>query len=333
MKQSRSYTGVGSFGICILFGLFAVVSVGGEGPTEGKVVKSPETPAGRFDIQGAVVDGTWDVSSVLDTLESMPPKSQGEYLEALRGTSRPQPVRNLPVTLRGRSVLTKVVSDSEGKFRFAGLPAGDYEVSAELASRPTGLRGAVRTATAKERVRLGPSSRKVTLRLRTDTVAIRGRVTAMDGTPISGARVRGAYYPMPEAGEIARHYPSSFAVSGTDGSYELGGFVPQGIASIAGYLSGGDPTQNSQYPFFVDIHVDAAGSVQGKGKMPRVPLVTEELLGSARRLLKIYGRMGQTVGRPELQEKDGLHLPSSQGNTITGIDIVMEKMQDAKQTP
>ncbi len=71
-----------------------------------------------------------------------------------------------------------------------------------------------------------------------------------------------------------------------------------------------------------DIRVEADGFVQGKENVPRVPLVTEELLGPARRLLKA---LNQLVVEQDLREKEDIPLPASHGNTITGIDIVLDQ--------
>ena len=63
--------------------------------------------------------------------------------------------------------------------------------------------------------------------------------------------------------------------------------------------------------------------------MPRVPLLAEEQLYWARRFLSAYNQLCRGIGEAEHLEKEGLRFPASQGNTITGIDIVLDIAPDA----
>lgn len=331
MKQKRLFTGFSLMVICVFFGLSATISVRGGDALKVGAVNPSTIVQDRFDLEGAVIDNTPDISQVFDKIEAATPKSEEEFLQAFKGMPLPQPVPNLAVTARGGTITEKAVTDSQGKFQFIGLPRGVYELSAEMLSRSAGMREGRRMATAKERVNLD-TNRRVNLRLRTDLVNVKGRITDANGKPVAGAKVRGEYYPWPESAELAKFYPTHLAVSDADGSYELSEFVPQDIRSNAGYLMGGDPTQNNQYPFYVEVHVEADGFIQDKTNVPRVPLVTEELLGPARRFLEIMNKLDILMkGSSNKVEKKDLRLPSSQGNTITGIDIVLKKSGEAAQ--
>ena len=92
---------------------------------------------------------------------------------------------------------------------------------------------------------------------------------------------------------------------------------------IARYLLTADPWRLDCF----DIRAEADGFVQDRARVPRVPLVTEELLDPARSLLKALYQLETTLtGSSELREKEGLPpLPSSHGNTITDIDIVLDQ--------
>lgn len=57
----------------------------------------------------------------------------------------------------------------------------------------------------------------------------------------------------------------------------------------------------------------------------KVPLVTEELAEPVRRILKIYLAASQYLTEEEKRNFKERELPASTGNTITGIDIVLEK--------
>lgn len=161
--------------------------------------------------------------------------------------------------------------------------------------------------------------------VRSDLITVRGRITDTQGRPIAGAKVCGEPSPSPDSSEIMKCYPTRFAVSDPDGSYELNWFVPPDLDQISGYLLGGNPTFNNR-PFYVKVYVKANGFAQDKANVPNVPLVTEELLFPARRFLNIEKKL-QTLlkGSSDKVEKKDVYLPSSHGNTITGIDIVLEK--------
>lgn len=145
-------------------------------------------------------------------------------------------------------------------------------------------------------IRLNQNISALEINVRSDLVDVRGRITDLQGRPIAGAKVRGEHYPMPDSSDVEKAHPARFALSGTDGSYELRGFVPLDVYRITGYLVGGDPTESGLNPFYVKVYVDADGFVQGKENVPKVPLVTEELLGPARRLLKAMSQMSSKNG-------------------------------------
>ena len=149
-----------------------------------------------------------------------------------------------------------------------------------------------------------------------------------EGRPIVGAKVRGDPSPIPASAEATP--PTRFAVSGADGTYELSGFAPSSIDQIAAYLNGGDPTRDDAggctVPFYVEVHADSDGFMQDKTSLPRLPLVTEEVLVPARRLLNILGKLEtQAKRKSEIAEKKDVFLPPSEKNAITGLDIVLTK--------
>jgi hypothetical protein len=105
----------------------------------------------------------------------------------------------------------------------------------------------------------------------------------------------------------------------------LPGLDPPNLWRTAGYLCGGDPTAEG-HSFYLVVRVEANDFVQGRENVPRFPLVTADLLDSARRLLKAMSQVQTRLeGISELREKEGLGpFPASRGNTIPGIDIVLD---------
>ena len=276
-------------------------------------------------IQGVVVDVTPNVSeeSLAQVEKAATVRELTELLEGMR--QDPTPVPGAIVVAKGDSVTKQAKTDSQGSFAFTGLPCGEYEVSAQISSRVS-ANGNRRMATVKPIKTYLPRSgftAAVTVPVRGDLVTLRGRVADVSGRPIRGAKISGEPHPMPESPEATP--PTRFAVSGIDGQYELSGFVPHGLYTIAGYLNGGDPTEGGQRPFYVKVHVEAAGYLQDKTNVPFVPIVTEDAVGPARRLLKLLSKLQtQSQGSSKLVEKEGVSLPSSHDNTITGVDIVLQ---------
>lgn len=314
-----------SFFLCVFFCLSAISGRGGEVSKVGSVKPPPDAPGSYpdgYELIGTVVDASAQFSpenlAILATA-----KSFKEFFQILGGMSLSRSAANVVVTAKGVSVTKKTVTDSQGKFKFTGLPGEQYEISAEKPSRFFGT-GEKRIATARIPFRF-KSRRWVHMELRADLVTVKGRITDSGGRPIAGAKVRGD----PAAdltSECAMEFPTRFAVSGNDGFYELRDLVPPDIEDIGSYLMGLDPLNNIRNPFCVAVYVEADGFIQDTEKAPTVPLVTEELLGPARRLLNIEKKLQILVkGSSDMVEKKDIYLPSSHGNTITGIDIVLKK--------
>ena len=125
-------------------------------------------------------------------------------------------------------------------------------------------------------------------------------------------------------GEQARQYPTRHAVSGSDGSYELVDLTPPDISDIAAYLKGRDPAHFSQTPFYLYVQAEAKGYQRGTKYAVSLPLITEELLTPARRMEKLMSAFEPLRDGQPTPHAQALPLPASQGDAITGIDIVLE---------
>lgn len=332
MKQIRLLSFFSSF-LCVFFCLSVISGWGKEVPKVRTVKPPPDAPdsyPAGYELIGTVVDAT-QLFFPENLAKLATAKSFKEFFQILEGMPVTRPAANVVVTAKGVSVTKKAVTDSQGKFKFTGLPGEQYEISAEMPSRFFGM-GEKRMATARIPFRFDRAA-WICLELRTDYVTVKGRITDSKGQPIAGAKVRGE----PDAdlpSECEMGFPTRFAISDNDGSYELRDLVPPDIEDIAAYLRGLDPSNviDIRSPFYVTVYIEADGFIQDKKNAPRVPLVTEELLGPARRYLKIMNNLDTLLKRNTgYVEKKDLLLPSSQSNTITGIDIVLKKVEDTSK--
>lgn len=326
MQQIRPCVYFSFFVICALISLSIAISVRGE------------EVQNRCAIHGTVIDMTPDISEeAFARFEHA--ASAEEALAPLEGIIMGCGARsNVVVRLRGDSITRKTITDSKGKFDFWELPAGTYEISTEAPAHPSSA-GKKRTAIGKMRITVGLGMDKQVwthLNVYAYSVAVRGRITDADGKPVAGAKVTGipvSYRdmvgnPVPDDQFLERQFDSSIVtVSSADGFYELQGFGAPNVYWMARYLCGDDQLSG----FYVEIHVKAAGFVQSKENVPRVPLVSEELLVPARRVMKWLISKSEFLSEQEKQEFRERETPSSHGNTITGINIVLKKAGDAEK--
>ncbi len=296
----------------------------GTNPPVRFVFSVSQKPTYPCSIGGTVVDATPNVSeqcfSELEAAETE--EAIGQVSQDCLGR---RPASNVPVKLRGALIPMETTTDAEGHYEFPTLPCGEYEISAEMPSWPS-RSGESRTATGKAVVDLSVRGPHGHLELRADRITVTGRITDRRGQPVAAAKVIGIQEVYSETDEIRPHVVT--ALSGTDGSYELQGLNPPSIRNAAGYLAGGDGTgELGQASFYLLVRVDAEGFLQSRENIPRIPVVSEELLASSRRFLKALNRLQTRFeGGSEIREKEGVGpLPASQGNVITGIDVVLDQ--------
>jgi len=287
------------------------------------VFRVSQKPTYPCSIGGTVVDATPNVSeqcfSELEAAETE--EAIGQVSQDCLGR---RPASNVPVKLRGALIPMETTTDAEGHYEFPTLPCGEYELSAEMPSWPS-RSGESRTATGKAVVDISVRGPHGHLELRADRITVTGRIMDKQGQPVSGAKVIGIQEVNSETSEIKPNVVTT--LSGTDGSYELQGLNPPSIRNTAGYLAGGDGTgELGLASFYLLVRVDAEGFLQSRENIPRIPVVSEELLAAARRFLKALNRMqARHEGGSEIREKEGVGpLPASQGNVITGIDVVLD---------
>lgn len=309
--------------VCAFIQILLITSAFGEDMAPNQVNESAIRYEGQ--LVGTVLNLTGQFTpDNFARLESA--KTMDVFIQILGDMSRPLPATDVVVTAISSSAVYKATTDSNGAFSLVGLSDQPYEISAaELAWFFN--TGEKRMATDKVQYQKDKKGR-LNLWIRSGWVTVKGRVLDTDGQPITGAEVRGC--PDADYSEQARKYPTRYAVSGSDGSYELVDLAPPDISDIAAYLRGRDPAHFSMTPFYLYVNADAEGFQKGAKYAAHIPLITEELIKPARRIEKVMTALESVRdghATPNMQE---LPLPASQSNTITGIDIVLEKIEVEK---
>ncbi len=276
------------------------------------------------EIHGSVYNATPDLSEdffrrLEEALES---GSNDTFEKALTSMRSFQVLENAIVTAQGEYCIRRTVSDADGKFIFKDLPKGFYEVWAE-SSAPPPSDGIKIMASPSTHLRVVENNGLASLAVRADHVIVTGQIVDEAGRPIINARVTG----IQEIDDPScMHEPKTVtSYSDSNGFYVLQGLAPPDIWRSAGYLNGGNPTLDL-HSFYLSVHVESNGFIQKNENVPRIPLVTENLLCKARHLLRILNELEtRTKGTSEIAEKGGLVFPNSQGDLIPGVNVKLSK--------
>jgi protocatechuate 3,4-dioxygenase beta subunit len=153
----------------------------------------------------------------------------GQVVEG--GTTRPVPGATVALSASPRMQAREVIADSQGRYVFSGLPAGEFRLTAR---KPGWLAGAYGLTTPLEAITLsdlgGPAPGEV-LRLAEGergrasvpvwrNAIIRGRVTDESGEPLPGARVRAMYW-MPSRGHRILNSAGDWGIADDRGEFTM----------------------------------------------------------------------------------------------------------------
>jgi hypothetical protein len=287
---------------------------------------------GGGEIKGRLTKDSFTAQNWIEDLEQYPPKTEDELCTALSLAPERIPVPKTKVTLLWRDGQRTVNTDAEGNFHFPGLSRGRYELVAKKDK-----------LTAHSNVVLNHrKSRFADLRFTPMHASIQGRITDTEGKPVKNALIKAVYHnPRPEYQSYLENHEAAWwtAISDRKGFYELTGLDTANHYHLAGFLVAKKGCRS-----FVKIHVEASGLEQES--IPQVPLITEEVLGLSRRMLNVFKQMpgseaanltayGLKPVSPsqvfklwqnlDLETTTEIPVPASNGNTITGMDIVLKK--------
>ena len=267
----------------------------------------------------AVPDSCWD--NFFDKLETANSIKDFDLMlgESYDVSQSKQPACGIVVTLRSGEFTATQVTDADGKYEFIGLPNGSFSVSCEMAGAPTRT-GNERTASAQACILLD-CDRGANLRL-ANNIILKGRIVDTDGKGVSGAGVFGRTGPFPYSDNTDAAKSKDFrAISQSDGSYELFWVEPTNFFSTGRYLFSGHPNGDG-----FCITIVAGDQQRRKSKEIQVPLITEEILYTGRRMIEAHNKVAQRSGEDVLPvpKEFILPLPESKGNIIMVPDIIIE---------
>jgi hypothetical protein len=296
-----------------------------------RTVQLAQHTSGPYEIRGRVLDPRLGASdAAFERLERFFREVPLEQIESHSEVSdreveaffAPQPVPGVFVILRTTDeYIQQVETDGEGRFSFRGLPSGQYALGVIDYPMPPDRNIDWNGWQTIRGVLIQDSNRDVELIKPEPVISLTGRVLDPEGRPIAGAEVTGMPVPILETG-----IPPTFsAVSDADGVYVYEGLSPVHLYRIAGYLNGGSLESPGSLYTRLEIRVEAEGYTQAKSDIPRVPLITENLLAPARRFHQLLGIVSKRVDPDRVwEQKPGVYLPESRGDTIIGIDLVMQ---------
>jgi len=297
-----------------------------------------------FNISGVVADAV-NVDSLLPQLKSAAEESDEkfmnsfkQYIERFSSLDSNKAVRPAPktrVTIKSGEVSRSTYTSEEGKFFFAGVPVGVYELSVEMPERLRLDEPFYQNVQSEIIIIKYPESNtkknlftyNVVVQLKVNLLTIQGRVLDEKGEPIANATVVAVQDPRQNANSdnsVAEEKRLSkwIGTSNENGYYEIHGIPAAGFEGL-GYCK----TSQIQLPAdVIIIHAKKDGFAQDDNLI-KVPLVSELQLSRGRTFLEIQNILLQRHGKPELKEDLGLKFPKSKGNTLFEVDLVLHRVE------
>jgi hypothetical protein len=269
-------------------------------------------------ITGSVLDETPDCTPEKCALLANRQTDEDAF-RLLRDIVGPRPAPGAIVTARSDTVKREVVANAHSTFVVKDLPLGPYyEVSAMMPPAP-GVPGPKPKVSATRNVECGHGVRLV---LHEELLTVSGRITDTLGQPVSGAQVTGTVVPISEVGVPE----TRVAVSDATGRYTLRDLEPVNLYRVAGYLNGGNLEAPGTLHTQVEIKVEAPGFRRDRGRVPKVPLISETQLVPGRRLWQALSDRATKSNRPDRwKEMKPASLPASRGSAIIDVNIVLER--------
>lgn len=318
----------------------------------GEQTESPaSTPAPNeqnilFSLSGTIIDSTPDISEEsFSELEHLAQDKDdvkkwagngkcASYLLSMIGTTN---CPNAMITLRGDHLHRVTSTDSRGRYTFKDLPAGDYMVTIQTTSRYD-VEGSTQPLQRQMQIHVPlDNPRHGNFEVNALSVALRGRVLTTDGRPVGNAKVLGIPYEYqlwddPYSGlQLAAGQMET--QTDAEGFYEFKDLIPLNLyVMVKCSFIGNGNNRELYWPKFYEIHVEADGYTQDSNNIPKIPPISENLMIPTRRLFSLVIPTAALSEEDKSKISERSDIPRSEGNTIKGIDIVVNRV-DAHSPP
>jgi len=260
-----------------------------------------------------------------DTYESAMAFHEATYRALMSTADKPLPgVKTDLLRTRGHVSYirrSEAVSDDKGRYAFAFLPPGAYELRAGLPEEAVHLRDKHPETFRTVMLRPGEHRNDVDFSFRFDGISITGLVTDTNGIPIAGAELTAGYGPMWIGESNTPGTVSVKTVSDEDGRYRLDGLLPADIMGACRYLRYGSLVEElSKVEGMVVVRASALGHTPAQ---ILVPPITEDLARDAKSTIEQFDRMADSMGLPSGAVLAEVALPTSTGNVIS-LDFALQ---------
>jgi hypothetical protein len=296
------------------------------------------TTLGIVVITGAVHSGVQDpIRIVITDPATTPiapmPAGTGQIVGVTVDASTMRPLPGVPVSLSSRYPPVRVLSDGNGRFIFASLPATRFELSASLPGYAAGAHGRLRPSGDSLPIDLADSARaSVTIPL-WPLGAVAGVIVDERSEPLVGVRVQ-AYRRAAAAGRL-QFVPAGDAATDDRGQYRIGGLEPGAYVVAVPMSSFSWPAslehymlQGAHYPDELQGLPDRTRELIGRGLAvtSKPPTVVQTISGAGTIWTTTDGRVatyGTQFFSGAATLAEATPIPIGVGEVRMGVDLAL----------
>lgn len=276
-----------------------------------------------FTVTGEInLNSTYDLDVMFDRMEKADIKSPQEFNKLFLSLRESLPrikYDKVTVYLSGNGIVQKTkLINQYGAFRFDQVPCGEYTITAEAP-----FSSSVKTVSFQKLSVSNIVSEKdkfpIILILRLECVNLKGRLIDQNGSPIANGMVIVTTRPFSDY-----HAPPTWrARSNHDGFFEINGVTGAPSLIVSSYLTSEKVHLGGA---MAKIRFSAEGyQVPKKYHNFELPMVSEDIVERAKRLIPFGERLLKQWKRTEKIKFLERTFPPSQGNTIFLGDIILSR--------
>ena len=265
-----------------------------------------------------------DIDLLLNTFEKRKSKTNDEVVKVFTSFNKKHgqksPLSGVKVVLQGQNIQKEIKTDNKGNFLFANLPYGKYLIMASVPNWIGVYPNTKTVATESKFINVkGNNPKYVVLTPSILHVDLYGKVINQDKQPVVGAKVIATWIYTQKFLE-QRGIPTWETVTDENGNYEFKGLPPSSWFRIAGALVS---TKRS----YSCIKIEVTTKNGFKGKLEKLPLVSQDTLYVSKRFLNIF-KDKIKISNTDIFIKS---LPKSKGNDIFVSDIIVDSNKKDKR--